>query len=116
MERAREIAILRSITVPATGGDTLFANMYLAYESLTPGFRQLLEGLRGVNSAEKPDAESPDQNKGKSHRIEDLVVTDVRIDGGPMFKRIRPRARGTAFMIKKRSSHIRVGLTPIDEL
>ncbi len=25
--------------------------------------------------------------------IGDLVVTDVRIDGGPMFKRIRPRAR-----------------------
>jgi large subunit ribosomal protein L22 len=45
-----------------------------------------------------------------------LVITDVRIDGGPMFKRIRPRARGMAFMIKKRMSHITVGLTPIDEL
>ena len=62
------------------------------------------------------NAQDPDQNAGKSHRIEELVVTDVRIDGGPMFKRIRPRARGTAFMIKKRSSHIRVGLTSIDEL
>jgi large subunit ribosomal protein L22 len=39
-----------------------------------------------------------------------LVITDVRIDGGPMFKRIRPRARGMAFMIKKRMSHIRVSL------
>lgn len=27
--------------------------------------------------------------------IGDLVVVDARIDGGPMFKRIRPRARGT---------------------
>ena len=62
------------------------------------------------------NAQDPDQNNGRSHRIEELVVTDVRIDGGPMFKRIRPRARGTAFMIKKRSSHIRVALTPIDEL
>tara|TARA_R110002049_G_scaffold72490_2_gene187145 strand:- start:167740 stop:168099 length:360 start_codon:yes stop_codon:yes gene_type:complete len=62
------------------------------------------------------NAQDPDQNAGKSHRIEELVVTDVRVDGGPMFKRIRPRARGTAFMIKKRSSHIRVGLTPIDEI
>ena len=62
------------------------------------------------------NAQDPDQNKGRSHRIEELVVTDVRIDGGSMFKRIRPRARGTAFMIKKRSSHIRVGLTPVEEI
>lgn len=62
------------------------------------------------------NAQDPDQNDGKSHRIETLVVTDVRVDSGPMFKRIRPRARGMAFMIKKRSSHIRVGLTPVDEI
>src|ERR1700675_3096504 len=36
----------------------------------------------------------------------ELVVVDARIDGGPMFKRIRPRARGMAFVIKKRMSHI----------
>jgi large subunit ribosomal protein L22 len=42
--------------------------------------------------------------------LSELVVTDVRIDGGPMFKRIRPRARGMAFMIKKRMSHIHVSV------
>lgn len=62
------------------------------------------------------NAADPDQNGGRSYRIEDLVITDVRVDGGPMFKRIRPRARGMAFMIKKRMSHITVGLTPIEEL
>ncbi len=62
------------------------------------------------------NAQDPDQNKGHGFRIEELVVTDVRVDGGPMFKRIRPRARGMAFMIKKRSSHIHVGLTHIDEI
>jgi large subunit ribosomal protein L22 len=62
------------------------------------------------------NAQDPDQNNGRSHRIEELVVTEVCIDGGPMFKRIRPRARGSAFPIKKRSSHIRVSLIPIDEL
>ncbi|MHB1034462.1 MAG: 50S ribosomal protein L22 [Pirellulales bacterium] len=39
-----------------------------------------------------------------------LRVVDVRIDGGPMFKRIRPRARGMAYSIKKRMAHIRVSL------
>jgi large subunit ribosomal protein L22 len=62
------------------------------------------------------NAQDPDQNNGRSHRIEELVLTEVCIDGGPMFKRIRPRARGSAFPIKKRSSHIRVSLMPIDEL
>ena len=30
--------------------------MYLAYEALSPALQALLAGLRGVNSAEKPDA------------------------------------------------------------
>ena len=42
--------------------------------------------------------------------VGNLVVVDARIDGGPMFKRVRPRARGMAFMIKKRMSHIRISL------
>ena len=39
-----------------------------------------------------------------------LVVVDARADGGPMFKRIRPRARGMAHVIKKRFAHIRISL------
>ncbi|MEM6331381.1 MAG: 50S ribosomal protein L22 [Planctomycetota bacterium] len=39
-----------------------------------------------------------------------LRVVDVRIDGGPMFKRMRPRARGMAHVIKKRFSHITVAV------
>jgi len=62
------------------------------------------------------NAQDPEQNAGRSYNIEDLVVTDVRVDGGSMFKRIRPRARGMAFMIKKRTSHISVGIVPIEDL
>lgn len=39
-----------------------------------------------------------------------LRVVEVRIDGGPMFKRLRPRARGMAHVIKKRFSHISVAV------
>ena len=39
-----------------------------------------------------------------------LVVTDARVDGAPMFKRIKPVSRGQAYMIKRRSSHIKVSL------
>ena len=36
-------------------------------------------------------AQDPEQTKGRNIDLEDLMLTDVRIDGGPMFKRIRPR-------------------------
>jgi large subunit ribosomal protein L22 len=39
-----------------------------------------------------------------------LVVKDCRVDGGPMFKRIRPMSRGMAFVIRKRMAHIKVEL------
>ncbi len=42
--------------------------------------------------------------------IDDLVVVDARVDGGPMFKRVRPRARGMAFMILRRMAHIKITL------
>jgi large subunit ribosomal protein L22 len=46
--------------------------------------------------------------------LEDLVVTECRVDGGPMFKRIQPRARGTAFGIQKKLSHIIVAVTDVE--
>jgi large subunit ribosomal protein L22 len=37
-----------------------------------------------------------------------LVVATIYADGGPTAKRIRPRAQGRAFRIRKRTSHITV--------
>lgn len=48
-------ATLLAREVPPVGGDTLFANMYLAYESLSDGLRRVLDGLRAVNSSAKVD-------------------------------------------------------------
>lgn len=39
--------------VPPAGGDTLFGNLYLAYESLSTGMRQLITQLRTVNIYDK---------------------------------------------------------------
>jgi large subunit ribosomal protein L22 len=46
----------------------------------------------------------------RATNLGDLVVSDVRIDGGPMMKRMMPRSRGMAMVILKRFSHIRVSL------
>ncbi len=56
------------------------------------------------------NAADPDQSQGATVNMDALVVSEARVDGGPMFKRIRPRARGMAYGIKKRTAHIHVAL------
>lgn len=43
--------------------------------------------------------------------IEELVIVEAAIDGGPIMKRIQPRARGTAYPIKRRCAHIRIAVS-----
>ena len=40
--------------------------------------------------------------------VEGLKVIEARVDGGPLFKRVRPRARGMAHIIARQFSHIHV--------
>jgi len=47
-------SVLYAVDVPSHGGDTLFANQYLAYESLSPGMKRMLAGLTGVHTARGP--------------------------------------------------------------
>lgn len=44
-------SVLYALEVPEYGGDTLFANMYLAYETLSAGLRRTLDGLTAMHSA-----------------------------------------------------------------
>ena len=39
-----------------------------------------------------------------------LKIAEARVDGGPMFKRVQPRARGMAFLIRRRTAHIHVAV------
>ncbi|GAA4339427.1 TauD/TfdA family dioxygenase [Pigmentiphaga soli] len=43
-------SLLRAITVPPVGGDTMFANMTMAYEALSPGMKRLVENLEGIHA------------------------------------------------------------------
>lgn len=47
--------MLYALELPPVGGDTLFANQYLAYETLSDGMKALLDGLVAVNTSDKAD-------------------------------------------------------------
>lgn len=58
--------VLHARKLPPIGGDTLFASMYMAYETLSEGMKEMLTGLKAVNSARKPLV-----SKTRADRIEE---------------------------------------------
>jgi taurine dioxygenase len=59
--------------VPLAGGDTEFANMYLAYETLSDGMKRLLHGLVAVNSSAAADV-----SRTREDRLKDSARADAR--------------------------------------
>lgn len=54
LETPPSFTLLHARQLPPFGGDTLFANQCLAYESLSSGMRALLNGVQAVHSARRP--------------------------------------------------------------
>jgi len=77
-------SMLLAREVPPFGGDTEFANQYLAYETLSEGMRRILEGLRAVNSSAKADV---------TRTREDRIRTDARTDACPEYVAEHPVVR-----------------------
>ncbi|TYJ53787.1 hypothetical protein B9479_005547 [Cryptococcus floricola] len=68
---------LHQDTIPAVGGDTLWASGYAAYDKLSPKFKTLIDGLNGIyRSAHKyKDSANPDADSKYVTRVHPLVRT-----------------------------------------
>jgi taurine dioxygenase len=77
-------SMLFAVDVPPVGGDTLFANMFMAYERLSDGMKRMLAGLRVVNSSAKADV---------SRTREDRIAANPGQDARRAFEATHPVVR-----------------------
>lgn len=59
-------SMLLSREIPPYGGDTMFANQYLAYETLSDTMKRLLDGLVGISTSAKADVSRTREDRIKS--------------------------------------------------
>ena len=51
------------------------------------------------------------KEKNADAGTENLKVTSILVDGGPLIKRIRPRSQGRAFKIHKQLCHLKIAIS-----
>ena len=101
IERPPMAAILYAIEIPPAGGDTYWANMYLAYESLPAALKQRVAGLEAVHDATYNSAGV--MRKGYKD------VTDARTAPGarhPLVRKHPETGRKSLFLGRRRNSYL----------
>ena len=74
LERPPMASMLYAVETPPHGGDTIFANQYLAYETLSEDLRRRLVGVIGVNSSTKADASRTREDRLRAAGVEHKVL------------------------------------------
>ena len=74
LEHPPMASMLYALEIPPYGGDTIFANQYLAYEALSEGLRTRLGALLGVNSSLKADASRTREDRLRAAGVESKVL------------------------------------------
>ncbi len=77
-------AILVARELPPFGGDTMFANMTLAYDQLSDGMKRTLAGLIGISSSAKAEV---------TKSREDRMAKDAKVEKGKELRAEHPVVR-----------------------
>ncbi len=101
VERPPMAAMLHALEIPPSGGDTYWANMYLAYETLVPELKARIAGQRAVHDATYNSAGLMRKGYGE--------VTDPRKAPGarhPLVSKHPETGRECLFLGRRRNSYI----------
>jgi taurine dioxygenase len=97
VESPPDVTTLRAITIPKTGGDTMWANTAAAYEELPQQLKTLAESLRGIHT----NAFDYTQFSGKDKNKEDWlkVQRPVRMEAEHPIVRVHPETGERALVL-----------------
>jgi taurine dioxygenase len=80
LERPPSLSTLYALEVPPCGGDTLWANTCLGYESLSAGLRTLLEGMRALHAGVPYGIRAAPADATATSRSMDITRNDPAAD------------------------------------
>ncbi len=70
LERPPMASMLYAVTIPPFGGDTMWANQYLAYETLSDGLKKTLDGMYAHNTSTKAEVSKTREDRLKEAGVE----------------------------------------------
>jgi taurine dioxygenase len=87
-------SMLYAVETPPCGGDTLFANQYLAYETLSEGLKHILDGLVALNTSTKAEV-----SRTREDRLRESGATLKVLIGEHPVVRTHPETRRKALYV-----------------
>ncbi len=95
-------SVLRGITIPAVGGDTMFTNMYMAYDALSDGMKKMIDGLHGIHTGGRKIVDLSAERAAEQKRLNPPIAQPV--------VRVHPETGRKALYIGEKVSCL-VGMT-----
>jgi len=105
LEKPPMASMLVAREVPPKGGDTMFANGYLAYESLSEGLKKVLDGLVGVSSSAKADVSKTREDRIQSDGTNTGKAKETLIAKHPVVRTHPETGRKALFVNTAHTTH-----------
>ena len=102
-------SVLYAKEIPESGGDTMFANLYLAYETLSDPMKAMLDNRNAVNSSQKGDA-AVGRQKSVDENPKD--ATDIQTESIHPVLRTHPETGRQALYVNRGHTVCFEGMTP----
>ena len=122
-EKPHKASVIYALEVPEYGGDTQFANQYLAYQTLPPEMKDKLEAMQAVHSSAMPHGQtaarfssinrkySPLSRDNKSEKNSfDVVDVEVKKTTHPVIRRHPVTGKKLLYVNRGFTSHF-VGMS-----